>query len=62
MWSCWNEWSECDAMCNGGEKTRDRTCDCPEGADEEECGCEGEPTESETCNEISCEDRKFKRS
>ena len=49
-------------MCNGGEKTRDRTCDCPEGADEEECGCEGEPTESETCNEISCEDRKFKRS
>ncbi|CAG5109987.1 Oidioi.mRNA.OKI2018_I69.chr2.g4444.t2.cds [Oikopleura dioica] len=64
MWSCWSEWTEClggvnsleGPPCGESTKKRTRTCDCPPGVDESECGCEGPSEEEEPCDLGSCED------
>ncbi|CBY23415.1 unnamed protein product [Oikopleura dioica] len=64
MWSCWSEWSEClggvnsleGPPCGESTKKRTRTCDCPPGVDEDECGCEGPSEEEAPCDLGSCED------
>ncbi|XP_029005418.1 SCO-spondin [Betta splendens] len=52
-WSEWTEWSDCDALCGGGVKQRNRTCTAPPpkngGRD-----CEGMTLQSQTCNNQPC--------
>ncbi|KAL5248186.1 hypothetical protein ACHWQZ_G017384 [Mnemiopsis leidyi] len=52
-WSNFGDWSECSAECEGGTKTRTRTCTNPApangGAD-----CVGEAAETQNCNTHSC--------
>ncbi|KAM4544149.1 SCO-spondin [Fundulus diaphanus] len=54
-WSGWTEWSECDALCGGGVRQRNRTCSAPPpkngGRD-----CEGMTRQSQTCNHQPCTD------
>uniref|UniRef100_A0A3Q2QHI6 SCO-spondin n=1 Tax=Fundulus heteroclitus TaxID=8078 RepID=A0A3Q2QHI6_FUNHE len=54
-WSGWTEWSECDALCGGGVRQRNRTCSAPPpkngGRD-----CEGMTRQSQTCNLQPCTD------
>ncbi|XP_066030883.1 uncharacterized protein [Pocillopora verrucosa] len=53
IWSDWNEWPNCNKPCNGGSRTRKRTCDNPAPAFGGK-NCEGLPTEAESCNLASC--------
>jgi len=51
----WSNWSvgECSASCDGGNKTKTRSCNNPMPS----CGgsdCVGEAVETEECNEIPC--------
>ena len=64
MWDCWGEWGSCMGGINStvegppcGLSMRERTheCDCPDGADETECGCDGDTTEQEQCDLGSCD-------
>uniref|UniRef100_A0A3Q2CH68 SCO-spondin n=1 Tax=Cyprinodon variegatus TaxID=28743 RepID=A0A3Q2CH68_CYPVA len=54
-WSEWTEWSQCDALCGGGVRQRNRTCSAPPpkngGQD-----CEGMTRQSQTCNLQPCTD------
>jgi len=53
-WSPWGEWRNCSASCDGGTRTRSRTCNnpapCPTGKP-----CEGSSQETESCNTQPCE-------
>ena len=59
QWDCWSEWTECSAICDDGQRTASRICNCPDGVDETECGCDGEDSKEEPCNNGSCEDCKY---
>uniref|UniRef100_A0A3Q3AAE4 SCO-spondin n=1 Tax=Kryptolebias marmoratus TaxID=37003 RepID=A0A3Q3AAE4_KRYMA len=52
-WSKWTEWSECDALCGGGVRQRNRTCSTPPpkngGRD-----CEGMSQQRQSCNSQPC--------
>ncbi|KAK7466023.1 hypothetical protein BaRGS_00037424 [Batillaria attramentaria] len=52
-WSEWTSWGQCSASCQGGERTRTRTCDNPSpqfgGGD-----CDGPSIEVEACNADAC--------
>ena len=52
-WSEYGNWSECSAVCGGGNQTRTRTCTNPQpahgGAD-----CEGDANEEQECNTDPC--------
>ena len=52
-WSKYGNWSECSAVCAGGNQTRTRTCTNPQpahgGAD-----CEGDANEDQACNTNPC--------
>jgi len=56
-WSSFGDWSECNAGCGGGTQVRTKTCNNPApahgGAD-----CEGEATETRSCNTHDCPDPK----
>ena len=52
-WSSWLEWSECSVSCEGGTKTRDRTCDNP-APDTGGAPCAGSNTETTNCNNKAC--------
>lgn len=52
-WSSWLEWSECSVSCQGGAKTRDRTCDNP-APDPDGTPCTGSNTETTNCNNKAC--------
>ncbi|XP_036410900.1 SCO-spondin [Megalops cyprinoides] len=53
QWSEWAEWSQCDALCSGGVRTRNRTCSNPPpkngGRD-----CEGMTLQTQGCNTQPC--------
>ena len=56
-WCSWGEWSECDASCGGGHRTRTRSCTNPEP----KCGgdpCPGDDYDIEECNTEACEPGK----
>ena len=52
-WTEFGDWSECSAECDGGSKTRSRTCTNPapqhKGAD-----CRGNESENRDCNTQDC--------
>uniref|UniRef100_A0A8C4ZJ04 SCO-spondin n=1 Tax=Gadus morhua TaxID=8049 RepID=A0A8C4ZJ04_GADMO len=52
-WSEWTAWSECDATCGGGVRTRRRSCSAPPpkngGRD-----CEGMTLQTQSCNATPC--------
>ena len=47
----WEDWTTCSKKCEGGTRSRKRTCQF--AADEAQCA--GESEQEEPCNEISCE-------
>lgn len=52
VWGTWTSWGECSQTCGGGEATRSRAVQTPAangGAD-----CDGENSETKTCNTESC--------
>ncbi|XP_013879264.1 SCO-spondin isoform X2 [Austrofundulus limnaeus] len=53
QWSKWTEWTECDALCGGGVRQRNRTCSAPPpkngGRD-----CEGMTQQRQSCNSQPC--------
>ncbi|XP_072234960.1 SCO-spondin [Leuresthes tenuis] len=52
-WSEWTEWSDCNALCGGGVRQRNRTCSAPSpknGGRE----CEGMHWQSQSCNNQPC--------
>jgi len=53
-WSPWSEWSDCSTNCNGGLRTRTRTCTQP-APDCNGTPCEGPASQSEICNTQPCE-------
>ena len=57
-WSSWLEWSECSVSCEGGTKTRDRTCDNP-APDTDGTPCAGSNTETTNCNNKVCPGNLF---
>lgn len=46
-WSDWSSWSSCSQTCNGGRRSRTRSCE--DGAD-----CEGSNIDIEQCNTQAC--------
>ena len=46
-WSDWSSWSSCSQTCNGGSRSRTRTCEG--GAD-----CDGNNIDIEQCNTETC--------
>lgn len=52
--SNWGYWSPCSATCNGGRRSRTRTCDQPLPSFPYGLNCEGPLVETEACNNISC--------
>ena len=52
VWGKYGQWSDCSKTCGGGEKTRSRskTIEASDGGQE----CQGEATETVTCNIDSC--------
>jgi hypothetical protein len=64
-WRDDEEFSECNAKCNGGNKTKTKYCDKPPPSnDGQNCTCSGDETEincdgitatiQETCNKHAC--------
>jgi len=51
QWGPWDEWSECDASCGEGSRTRVRTCNGKK--------CVGSSVESEDCNLDACDECKY---
>ena len=51
-WGAYGEWSSCSKLCGGGEKSRSRQVAKP--ASNGGLACQGNTTETETCNGHSC--------
>ncbi|XP_075444784.1 SCO-spondin-like [Ascaphus truei] len=54
-WSHWGDWSACDAECQGGVRSRRRTCENPPPKNGG-LPCRGEAVRTETCNLQPCGD------
>ena len=48
-WTVWSEWGDCSVDCDGGIRSRTRTCDSGNEQD-----CAGSPTNDEQCNQQPC--------
>ena len=55
-WAEWSSWSNCSATCDGGKRTRSRTCTDPAPLNGGR-PCDGSADEDETCNEQACESK-----
>lgn len=54
-WSSWMNWGTCTASCNGGYRSRARSCSSPQPS----LGghlCDGMPSQTEICNTHGCQD------
>lgn len=53
-WSSWMNWNTCTASCNGGYRSRARSCSSPQPS----LGghlCDGMPSQTEICNTHGCQ-------
>ncbi|XP_073488988.1 LOW QUALITY PROTEIN: SCO-spondin-like [Aquarana catesbeiana] len=55
VWSPWGEWSACDALCQGGVRSRNRKCENPPPKNGG-LPCRGESVQTESCNLQPCGD------
>ena len=53
-WSSWMNWSTCSASCNGGYRSRARSCSSPQPALGGQL-CDGMPSQTEICNTHGCQ-------
>lgn len=53
-WSEWGPWGDCSQSCNGGERTRYRTCQNTPSDCQKEVTCKGENKQIEPCNTGRC--------
>ena len=52
-WGDWGEWGDCSVTCEGGTRSRVKTCNDDDTSDSETC--EGDaPTDTEDCNDEDC--------
>ncbi|XP_066483571.1 SCO-spondin-like [Tiliqua scincoides] len=56
-WVSWGEWSDCDAECQGGVRSRTRTCADPPPKNGGQL-CPGDAVQMETCNLQPCGDAR----
>ncbi|CAI5789335.1 SCO-spondin [Podarcis lilfordi] len=56
-WASWGEWSDCDAECRGGVRSRTRTCADPPPKNGGQ-PCPGDAVQMETCNQQPCGDAR----
>ncbi|XP_077160383.1 SCO-spondin-like isoform X2 [Paroedura picta] len=56
-WSSWGEWSDCDAECRGGVRSRTRICADPPPKNGGQ-PCPGDAVQTETCNLQPCGDAR----
>ncbi|XP_060104212.1 SCO-spondin-like [Heteronotia binoei] len=56
-WAPWGEWSDCDAECRGGVRSRTRTCADPPPKNGGQ-PCPGDAVQMETCNLQPCGDAR----
>ncbi|XP_062595551.1 uncharacterized protein LOC134256889 [Saccostrea cucullata] len=54
-WSSWMNWSTCTASCNGGYRSRARSCSSPRPSLGGQL-CDGMPSQTEICNTHGCQD------
>ncbi|XP_058038766.1 SCO-spondin-like [Ahaetulla prasina] len=57
VWASWGEWSDCDAECRGGVRSRTRTCADPPPKNGGQL-CPGDAVQMETCNQQPCGDAR----
>ncbi|XP_070582937.1 LOW QUALITY PROTEIN: SCO-spondin-like [Erythrolamprus reginae] len=56
-WASWGEWSDCDAECRGGVRSRTRACVDPPPKNGGQ-PCPGDTVQMETCNQQPCGDAR----
>uniref|UniRef100_A0ABM5GM22 SCO-spondin n=1 Tax=Pogona vitticeps TaxID=103695 RepID=A0ABM5GM22_9SAUR len=56
-WAPWGEWSDCDAECRGGVRSRARACADPPPKNRGQ-PCPGDAVQMETCNQQPCGDAR----
>ncbi|KAJ7322393.1 hypothetical protein JRQ81_018680, partial [Phrynocephalus forsythii] len=56
-WATWSEWSDCDAECRGGVRSRTRACADPPPKNGGQL-CPGDAVQMETCNQQPCGDAR----
>ncbi|KAH0627733.1 hypothetical protein JD844_003874 [Phrynosoma platyrhinos] len=56
-WASWGEWSDCDAECRGGVRSRTRACADPPPKNGGQ-PCPGDAVQMETCNQQPCGDAR----
>ena len=53
--STWSSWSQCTLSCNGGTRSRTRSCTNPAPAGNgKDCSALGDKLETESCNDNPC--------
>lgn len=56
-WAAWGEWSDCDAECRGGVRSRTRSCADPPPKNGGQA-CPGDAVQTEPCNLQPCGDAR----
>jgi len=60
--STWSSWSQCTLSCNGGTRSRTRSCTNPAPAGNgKDCSALGDKLETESCNDNPCKVCEFER-
>ena len=57
-WGNWENWEQCSNTCNGGRRSRKRSCNRPPPSNGGDT-CPDAPTESSSCNTQPCAGRYY---